>query len=173
MQRIQINKIVYSALFATLIFVGTQFIRVPLPFGYFNFGDCFVLLSALIIGGSYAVVASAIGSGLADILSGYTLYAPATLIIKALMVIVVIAASTLGRNRSKSLKKVFLVIGVFFAEILMVSGYFIYDIILYQLAGATAALFGNITQGIVASVTSILFITVLERMKLIKYIKSL
>ncbi len=173
MQKTQTNKIAYSALFAALIFVGTQFIRVPLPFGYFNFGDCFVLLSALIIGGPYAVAASAIGSVLADILSGYTLYAPATLIIKSLMVIVAIAVSRLGNNKSKAVKTVFLVIGVILAEILMVSGYFVYDSILYGIAGALAALFGNVMQGIVASVMSVFLITIFERTGLVKYIKSL
>ncbi len=172
MKRNKSIKIVFSALFAALIFVGTQFIRVPLPFGYFNFGDCFVILSAIILGNPYAVFCSAIGSAGADVLSGYTLYAPATLVIKALMAIVAAAIAGIGKNKSNKIKMLFLCMGAFCAELIMVLGYFIYDIVLYGTAGALAALLGNVMQGAVALVMSVFLVTVFERTGFLKYFKS-
>lgn len=164
-------KVVYAALFAALVFAGTQFIRVPLPFGYFNFGDFFVLICAVIIGGPYAVIASAIGSGLADVLSGYAIYAPATIIIKSLMVICMIAILKIGKDKSKTTKILTFALGAVAAEIVMVGGYFVYDTILYSLAGSVASLTGNLLQGAVALVSSTLVIAVLESSGIIKRIK--
>ena len=39
-------KLVYAALFTALIFVGTFYLHVTLPFGYFNFGDAILLIAA-------------------------------------------------------------------------------------------------------------------------------
>ncbi len=172
MKQNRTKKIVSSAMFAALIFIGTQFIKVPLPFGYFNFGDCFVLLSALIIGNPYAVMATSIGSVLADILSGYTIYAPATLIIKSLMVIIVIAISKLGANKNKALKSILLTIGVFCSELIMICGYFLYDTFLYGFTGALTTVSGSIIQGIIGAITCIFLFDVFERSGLIKYIIS-
>ncbi len=152
------------------MFVGAQFIKVPLPFGYFNLGDCFVLLSAVLIGGRYAVAASAIGAVVADMISGYAVYAPATLIIKSVMVIAVIALLKLGNKRSNKLRPVFTIIGAVVAEVIMVCGYFIFDTVLYGFAGAAASLSGNIIQGAVSVVAGLSIMAVLERSGMMKHI---
>lgn len=161
----------YSALFAALIFAGTQFVRVPLPFGYFNLGDCFVLLCAELIGGPYAVIAAAIGAALSDVLSGYTIYAPATLIIKSLMVVVMMLVLKLDHSNGKGIKLPILIAGAVISELLMIGGYFITDIILYRVAGAVASLPGNILQGVAAVITSVLIIKILETGGLMRHIK--
>ena len=40
------KNIAFTALFAALCAVGTIVLVIPLPYGYFNAGDIFVLLSA-------------------------------------------------------------------------------------------------------------------------------
>ncbi len=172
MQSNKTFKLVYCALFAALIFVGTQFLQIPLPFGYFNFGDCFIVLSALIIGGPYAIMASAAGAALADVLSGYTVYAPATLIIKAIMVVSITATIRIGVKADVKHKTMPVILGAVVAELIMVLGYFVYDNILYNFAGAVAALPGNIIQGVAAVVISTVVAAVLEHAGLMKTIKS-
>ena len=79
------KQIAFTALFASLCCIGTVLIVVPLPAsGYFNAGDIFVLLSAWCLGPLFGSVASAVGSALADIVSGFAIYAPATFLIKGL-----------------------------------------------------------------------------------------
>ncbi len=155
-------QLVSAALFAALIFVGTQFLRIPLPFGYFNLGDCFVLLGAVMIGGPYAAMAAAVGAGLADCLSGYVVYAPATMVIKPVMTAAMFLAVKLADRKSRNLSALLLAAGALTAETIMVCGYFLYDLCLYQLAGALAALPGNLMQGAVAVVIS-LFATAVVR----------
>lgn len=58
-------------------------IYVPATRGYFNLGETMIYLVALLFNSFTAAFAGGVGSALADIILGYTIYAPATLIIKA------------------------------------------------------------------------------------------
>lgn len=83
------RMVVMTALLAALACVATMVIRIPSPTGgYLNLGDTVVLLGAFLLGPLYGAVAGGIGSMLADLLSGYMIYAPATLVIKAGMAVV-------------------------------------------------------------------------------------
>ena len=62
-------NICFTATFAALCCVCT-FIAVPLPFGYFNLGDVFVLLSAWLLGPVLGPLAAGVGTALADVLIG-------------------------------------------------------------------------------------------------------
>ena len=82
------KKLVLTALFTALIYIGTRYIQIPLPLGYFNVGDCFILVLAWSVGGIYGMLGAGLAAGLADVLSGFSVYAPATVVIKALMALV-------------------------------------------------------------------------------------
>ncbi|MBR6616808.1 MAG: ECF transporter S component, partial [Oscillospiraceae bacterium] len=87
MKHQNIQKLVFSALLASLTCVCTMVIQIPglTTGGYINLGDSIVLLCAWYAGGFYGAAAAGIGSMMADIFSGYAVYAPATFVIKALM----------------------------------------------------------------------------------------
>ena len=71
---------------AALCCVATMIIKIPSPLkGYLNLGDCIVLLSGFMLSPLYGFLAAGIGSALADVFSGYVVYAPATFLIKGLM----------------------------------------------------------------------------------------
>ena len=78
-------KLTYTAMLTAMVCVATMLIRIPTMVGYTNLGDGFILLSAFLFGPFYGAVAGGIGSMLADIISGYAFYAPATLVIKGLI----------------------------------------------------------------------------------------
>lgn len=141
-----------AALFAVLVFLGTLYLRIPLPLGYMNLGDCFVTLSAVVLPGPYAAQASAVGAALADVLSGYTVYAPATLVIKGLMAWTAGGLWRFGQRKEGAWKGLGFLLGAGAAECLMVGGYFVYDLILYGWPGALASLTGNALQGAAAVV---------------------
>jgi len=64
---------------ATAVFT----IYIPATRGYFNLGETMVYFTALYFGPFIGAFAGGVGSALADLLLGYTVYAPATLLIKA------------------------------------------------------------------------------------------
>ena len=85
MRKIGTFHVVFVALFAALICVGTMLVQIPIPAtgGYANLGDGVILIAAFLMGTGYATAAAGLGSMLADLLLGYVSYAPGTLIIKA------------------------------------------------------------------------------------------
>jgi uncharacterized membrane protein len=84
-QRNSIQTIVLTSLAIAIIFVSTMFIKIPNAIdGYFNLGDGFVLLFAMILPPVPAFLAGAVGSALADLAGGYAYYFMATFIIKGL-----------------------------------------------------------------------------------------
>ena len=79
-----LKKIVMAALFAALACVATMSIRIPTPGtgGYIHPGDAIVILSGVILGPVWGLLAAGIGSAMADLLGGYFLYVPITFVIK-------------------------------------------------------------------------------------------
>ncbi|MEM3755229.1 MAG: ECF transporter S component [Candidatus Bathyarchaeia archaeon] len=78
-------KISITAIFTALVCAATIVfsIYVPATRGYFNIGESMVYTTALLFGPYIGAFAGGVGSMLADMLLGYWIYAPATLIIKA------------------------------------------------------------------------------------------
>lgn len=72
-----------TAAFAAIIYVFTAYLHIPSHTGYTHVGDAFLYLAACLLPTPYAAVAGAVGAGLADLLSGYAIWLPGTLIIKA------------------------------------------------------------------------------------------
>ena len=85
-----LKKVVMTALFAALTCAATMSIRIPTPGtgGYIHPGGALVILSGVILGPAYGFLAGGIGSALSDLLGGYFLYVPITLIIKGLVALV-------------------------------------------------------------------------------------
>lgn len=80
----RIRLMTRTAVFAALIYVFTAYFHVPSHTGYTHIGDAFLYLAACLLPGGYAAAAGAIGAGLADLLSGYAIWFPGTVLIKAL-----------------------------------------------------------------------------------------
>lgn len=158
----KIQKIVTTALFMAIICVATLVIQIPSPAtnGYFNLGDCFVLLAGWLLGPVYGMIASGVGSSLADAITGYVTYVPATLIIKALMA--VIAYLIFKALKSKPL--IGRVVGAVASECLMVLGYFAYEaLILGYGMSAALSIPSNLMQGLVSVVASVTLATAISK----------
>ena len=131
----------FSGLMAAVICIATAFIKFPTPIGYIHIGDGFIFLATALFG-YYGIAAAAIGSALADILSGYFIYAPATFFIKAFMGFIAVAYINNKYKFGRCL------IAYILAEIIMVMGYFVYELVIYGYEAAAAAMLFNDVQGI-------------------------
>lgn len=167
MQNKNIMKIVFTGLMAALICVSTALIAIPLPTGGFaNLGDCFVIISGYMLGPIYGALASGIGAGLSDLLLGYGIYVPATFVIKAVMAVVVYFVTKTARNKSFGVQLSFTVLAAVVAELVMIGGYFVFEIFIYDTAGALADIFGNAVQGVFGCIASTIVYVVMDRTKL-------
>ncbi len=79
----KIKLLTLTGVFAALIFVVTM-IHIPTGNGFTHAGDGVIYLSACLLPAPYAVAASAIGGALADGISGFPIWIPGTVVIKAL-----------------------------------------------------------------------------------------
>lgn len=158
----QTLKLAFGGMMAALVFVATYFFKLPVSItqGYIHLGDGFILLSASMLGWA-SVPAAAIGSALADLLGGYTLYILPTFVIKGLVAAVAVWA--LRAKRPYWLTVLLLVA----AELLMVAGYFVTEWLLlgYGLAAAAGAVAPNLVQGLSGVALGAVLIPLLRRVK--------
>ena len=168
MKQTKLRTLILAAMFAALTCVATMIIHIPSPIGgYFNLGDCMVLL--------WGTAAGGIGSALADVICGYFVYAPGTLVIKALMALAAALifcafaknGSRFGKTFSGSL------LGSVAAEIIMVVGYFLYELPLFGYAPSLeSAVTTNLPQAAVGLVAGMALFTLLDRTHLAARMKG-
>jgi len=77
-------SVVEVAVFTVLVYVATIVIQVyqPATGGYFNIGESMIYLAALTSTPLVAGIAGGVGAALADLSTGYAIFAPGTLVIK-------------------------------------------------------------------------------------------
>lgn len=140
MKNKKLLRLVIAAMFAALVTGLTFFPKIPIPGGgYVHLGDAMIYLASSFLPLPYAMVAAAIGGGLADILSGYASYAPFTIIVKALLTI-----AFTGKNEKILTKRNWLAP---LAGLIITPGiYFCADAILYGVAGAVPGIIWNVAQ---------------------------
>ena len=160
------QKIVLAALMAALTCVATMIVKIPSPMkGYVNLGDCVVLTAGWILSPGYGFLAAGIGSALADLFSGYVIYAPATFVIKGGMAVIAfllfhVLKKVTGKIAARLLSGVS-------AEIFMVLGYFLFEGILYGFGPSLVNIPANAAQGVAGVVIGFVLIKVLEKTKLL------
>jgi len=154
--KFSLKNLILAALFAALVYVATAWLpRLPIPGGgYVHVGDVFVFLAAALLPKRYALPAAGIGAALADLLTGFALWAPASLVIKMLCALcltcrhkVLCKANWLGLLAALPIT----VGGYYLAEVLMVGNFtsplagmpfnaaqWLVSAVLFVLAGAAA-----------------------------------
>ena len=160
-----IRNIVLTAVLAALTFVATMFIQIPLINGYANVGDSVIFIAGIVLGPVWGAVAAGVGSALADIALSYGVYAPATLVIKAVMGLIIGLIYKKAENKESSAGAfITMIIAAIIAEAVMVAGYFLFETVLYSSAAtALLSLGGNALQGIVNAIVAVLLYKVLGK----------
>ncbi len=159
------KRIVITALMTSMVCVATMIIKIPSPMkGYLNIGDCIVLLCGWLLPPGYGFIAAGLGSALADLFSGYIVYAPATFVIKGSMARIAYVCFKLMHKKIGKLSSY--IIGGVLAEILMVLGYFVFEGFLYGFVPSLVNIPANGVQGIAGVVIGVVMIKVFDRLKI-------
>ena len=156
---------VTTAMMTAMVMIATTFFKIPNAMGYIHLGDGFVLLAAIILPKKYACFAGGVGAGLADIYGGYAVWAPWTLVIKIVMVLIVQLFFDFLIKRASNGKHIAKIAGIPFAELFAyvlavlwtVSGYYIAQgFISGNWIAPVADVPGNVLQAAVGSIIAIL-----------------
>ena len=117
-------------------------LSIPLPsgYGYVNLGDAGVYLCALLLPGGLGALAAGVGAALADLILGWAVYAPVTLLIKGLTALL----AGLAFRRAIPL--------ALLCCLLVPLGYFLYETILLTAPVAAVNVLPNALQAAIGAV---------------------
>lgn len=140
---LNVKYMAMTGIMAALITLMTAYIchiPVGLNGGYVHFGDALIYLAAVLLPKPYALLAAAIGGGMADLLTA-PMWAPATIIIKMLITVPF-------TNKTAKTVTIRNVLATILAYIISTLGYSVAEYILF---GSFPAILVSIMQNLVQS----------------------
>ena len=167
-----IFQITITALFIALTYVFTAFINIRLPVaangGLIHLGNVPLFVGAILFGRRVGAIAGGVGMALFDLFSGWTAWAPFTLVIVGLM------GYTVGLIAEKSPKFYWYIISMAIACAIKIVGYYIAEAIIYQnIVVPIGSIPGNLLQIGCAAVIVAVVIVPLKKAMLSIFPKSL
>ena len=152
------RQLVITAMSIALVLVATMFINIKLPIassgGLIHMGTAMLFLIAILFGPRTALIAGAIGMGLFDLISGWTLWAPFTIVARGLQGYIVgrIAWSSRYKGDNPGLN----IFAMIISAPVMLAVYYVCEGILYSnWVAPVASIPGNITQNVVGILVAI------------------
>lgn len=138
-----VKKLSLAAVFTAIIFVFTAYLHFPSHTGYTHIGDGFLYLAACLLPTPYAVFAGGVGALLADCLTGFAIWAPASVIIKSAAVLFFKNGAKIVCFRN--------ILGYVLASVLCTVGYYIYEALIFSnFIAAAAGIAGYVTQSVLS-----------------------
>jgi len=149
-----------AALFAALVTLSIVIFRIPVGPGILHFGDAVIYLAACLLPKPFALAAASIGGGMANIVTGTSIWAPATIVIKPL-----IAVWFTPKGKCICARNI---AALFIAAVVTVVGYYAYDalVVAGNWAAPLARVWGNAVQSAGSAVIFLLIAGAFDRMNL-------
>ncbi len=135
-----LRKMVFGAMFAAFIMLATMYLRIPGATGYYHLGDGLIYACAVLLGPVTGGLAAAVGSFMADMLSGYPVWAPWSMLIKGLTAVMV--ALLARRSRSPFRLGASMIAGA----LVTIVGYGLATWIMYGMPAVIPETYGNLAQ---------------------------
>ena len=161
--RFDIRNMVQISLLSALTFVAAWAIHIPYGNGgVIHLGDSMIFLTAVIFGRKYAAISGAIGMTMFDIRSGFSVWAPYTFVIKAVMGMIAGSMSYMGGSRGGSALKN--AAGMLLAGVWMIFGYYAAEaIIIWNIKQPLFSIWGNAVQFAASVAIAFVIITAVKR----------
>lgn len=165
----KINNLVLFSILLALEIIITISIQLPIASGqgYINLSDCLIYLSGSLITPIFGGLLGGISGFFADIILGFAIYSPFTLIVKFFSGLICGLAFRISKKAFNNLSLSYL-IAVILGTSIMLGGYFLSDTILFGKHMASINILFNIIQaGFALVITQVIF----EQVKSIKLFK--
>lgn len=161
MKNNRLGELTKAAVLIALTVVMTMVVQIPTPStnGYLNLGDMVIFIAAMMLGKKGGLVVGGVGSALADILLGYTHYAPITLVVKGLegFIAVAILQTKVGKK--------YPILATVIGGIWMALGYYTAEIFMYGAKAAVVGIPGNLMQGLFGAVSAVVLYKALSKVQ--------
>lgn len=144
MRRTRTRLLCITAIFSAIVYVITAYLHIPTYNGYVHCGDGFIYLAACILPMPYSIAVGAIGALLADLLTGFAIWAPGSVVIKALL-------AALFSCKAKKIITARNLVMMLPAAIISALGYYLYEALI---TGSLIASLSGIPASLVQAVAS-------------------
>lgn len=135
-----------SGILSALVFVITAYLHIPTYNGYVHCGDGLIFLAACVLPMPYPIIVGALGAMLADLLTGFAIWAPGSMIIKGLLALLFTCKS------NKILTKRNLVM-LLPAALISAGGYYLYEtLITGSFVVSLSGIPGSLIQAVASSI---------------------
>jgi len=159
MEKEKIKYMCLAGIFTAVVFVFTAYLHIPSHTGYTHVGDGFIYLAASLLPLPYAVFVGAGGALLADCLTGFAIWAPGSVIIKTISVL-------LFSGKSKKILSVRNLLALLPAWAVCIGGYYLYEsLITGNFVAPVAGIPGYVTQSALSSVLFVVLGLALDKLK--------
>ena len=159
MKKQKIKLVCLAGVFTALVYVFTAYLHIPSHTGYTHVGDGFIYLAACLLPLPYAAFVGAVGALLADCLTGFAIWAPGSVIIKAVAVLFFV-------RKSEKIITLRNALALLPASAVCIGGYYLYEaIITGNFVAPIAGIPGYITQSVLSSILFVVLGLALDKIK--------
>ena len=156
----KITLMCMTGVLASLVFVVTAYLHIPTNNGYIHVGDGLIYLAACLLPWPYAMAVGAGGALLADCLTGYAIWAPGSVVIKAL-------TALLFSYKGKKIINLRNSLALLPAAVLCVGGYYLYEGLIYgDYVAALSGIPASVTQSAASSIVFVVAGLTIDKMNI-------
>ena len=163
MKNNKIRLMCFAGIFTAIVFVFTAYLHIPSHTGYTHVGDAFIYLTACFLPLPYAIFAGSVGALLADLFTGYAIWAPASVIIKA--------AAVLFFSRRRKMLGARNLTALIPASLVCIGGFYLYEVIITANPIAPlAGIPGYVVQSLLSCALFVVLALIFDKTKLLHYL---
>lgn len=149
-----------TGIFVAVVFVFTAYLHIPTYNGYVHIGDGIIFLAACLLPWQYAVFVGAGGALLADCLTGYAIWAPGSVIIKA-------TTALLFSSKCKKIIEKRNLSALLPAIVICAGGYYLYEVLITgSFIASLEGVPGSLTQSIASCILFVVVGRAFDKMNL-------
>ena len=146
-----------SGIFTALVFVVTAYLHIPTYNGYVHIGDGLIFLAACLLPMPYSVFVGAVGAMLADLLTGFAVWAPGSMAIKAL---VAMLFTCKGKKIVSTRNTLMLIPGA----VISIAGYYFYEVLITgSFVSSLSGIPGSTVQAVASSIVFVVVGLAMDR----------
>ena len=140
-----------SGIFSALVFVITAYLHIPTYNGYVHCGDGLIFIAACMLPTPYSIAVGVLGAMLADLLTGFAIWAPGSMIIKGLLALLFTCKS----NKIVTTRNLLMLLP---AALISAGGYYLYEALIT--GSFIASLVGIPASLVQAAASSIVYVVI-------------
>ena len=157
MKKNTIKLVCITGIFSALVFVITAYLHIPTYNGYVHCGDGVIFIAACILPMPYSIIVGALGAMLADLLTGFAIWAPGSMIIKGLLAL-------LFTCRSKKIITKRNLIMLLPAALISAAGYYLYEVLITgNFIAPAVGILASLVQALASSIVYIVIGAAMDR----------